>query len=66
MLKTAYRNENSSNNTSLGLVLSALQAQAMATMIRHKAIPDICTPGGLATVAAVAGSMGLPSQVLAV
>ena len=59
MLKDASCDETSSTNTSLGLVLPALQAQAMAYMIRHKAIPDICTPGGLATVAAVAGSLGL-------
>ncbi len=59
ILKDASCDKTSSTNTSLGLVLPALQAQAMAYMSRHKAIPDIGTPGGLATVAAVAGSLGL-------
>ena len=63
MLKDASRNENSLTSNSLGSVLPALQAQVMAYMIQHKAIPDICTPGGLA---AVAGSLGFHAKVLAV
>jgi hypothetical protein len=69
MLLDALSNEMNFTNTSLGLVLPGLQAQAMAYMSRHRAMSDICVPGGLAT--AVAGRLGLHAthehtQVLAV
>ena len=69
MLKDALSNKQISTNTSLGLMLPALQAQATAYMSQRTAMSDICAPGGLTT--AVATSLGLHAthghtQVLAV
>ena len=56
MLKDALSNKHSSTNTSVGLMLPALQAQAMAYMSQRSAMSDICAPGGFTT--AVASSLG--------
>ncbi len=69
MLKDAFSSANIFNDTSLGPLLPALQAEVLTFMSQHKAMSDISAPEGPAT--AVAGRLGLHAtyghaQVLAV